>query len=49
MASGQKKRIGLIGEKMVIEPQEQLSYGFLFKKFVLLSKLNFFRNIHCFF
>lgn len=41
MAQGQENRIGPIGEKKVTESQVQLSYGFLFKKFILLSKLNF--------
>lgn len=41
MASGWKNRIGLIRGKRSFESHAQLSYGFLFKKFILLTKLNF--------
>lgn len=41
MVSVWKNRIGLIRGKRSFESHTQLSYGFLFKKFILLSKLNF--------
>lgn len=41
MASGWKNRIGLIRGKRSFESHAQLSSGFLFKKFILLTKSNF--------